>query len=295
MKLTFFRGVEPNFGDELNEVLWGHLLPAGFLDKSERELFLGVGSILWDNLPKQPIKHVLGSGYGGYTPPPNVKDGKWNIVWVRGPMTAKALGIDPSLAITDAAVLLRAIPLPEPEPGIDVAFMPHFESISRGNWAGVCELAGITYLDPRESPMSLIAKIRGTRLLLTEAMHGAIVADALRTPYIPFIPHHPQHRMKWDDWAASVGLTLKKETMPVSTLVDLYVRQTGKLGKGRTSQLVRTHPLLKPCNHLLTHSAAAQLQNLANYGTPMLSDQSAVDSLTERCMSALNRFIKANN
>jgi hypothetical protein len=81
------------------------------------------------------LKHVAGSGYGGYSAPPDLRDGSWNILWLRGPLTAERLGVDRGLAICDAAILLRAIPLPEPGPSTGIAFMPHFESATRGDWA----------------------------------------------------------------------------------------------------------------------------------------------------------------
>ena len=65
MKLTYYAGNPPNFGDEINATMWSHLLPRGFLDEEERELFLGAGSILWDYLPAASRKFVAGSGFGG--------------------------------------------------------------------------------------------------------------------------------------------------------------------------------------------------------------------------------------
>ncbi len=225
MKLTYFQGSPPNFGDELNATMWSHLLPKGFLDGDDKELFLGIGSILWDYLPKEPVKHVMGSGFGGYTAPPNVNDGSWNVAWVRGPITAARLGLDPKLAITDAAVLLRETPLPDPATGVGVAFMPHFESVSRGAWAQVCALAGVTFLDPRADPNWLLAQIRGAKTLVTEAMHGAIVADALRTPWVGVVPLHPSHRAKWDDWAQSLNVYLRQVEIGSSNLLEFYVRK----------------------------------------------------------------------
>lgn len=291
MKLTFFRTAEPNFGDELNTLLWRHLVPSGFLDERDDELFLGIGSIIWDTLPKSSVKHVIGSGYGGYTGPPDVHDGSWNIVWVRGPQTAKTLGIDPKCAITDAAVLLRAIPLPPPADGIDIAFMPHFHSVRRGDWARVCKLAGITFLDPRDEPEKLIAQIRGASCLLTEAMHGAIVADALRTPFIPFLPHHPHNRSKWLDWAESLNLDLNSQPMPASTGVELYVKMTGAIGQGPRAQMIRDGWAFQPLHRALSYVAAKRLQTIAATITPLLSDEAVLETATDRCMEALESFI----
>lgn len=290
MKLTYFRGAQPNFGDELNATMWHSLLPQGFLDEDETQLFLGIGSILWDDYPKAPIKHVIGSGYGGYTGVPAVRDGSWNIVWLRGPLTAAHLGVDPRLAITDAAVLLRATPLPDPAPGVGVAFMPHFESVARGNWARACALAGITYLDPRDPTGSLLARIRGARLLITEAMHGAIVADALRTPFIALMPNHPEHRAKWQDWAQSLGIGLRQAKLPPSTVADLYVRLTGLKGQGRRTRQVSNSAVMAPVNYGLAHVAAARLRWLADRMEPQLSADAEIARATDRCLEALAAF-----
>ena len=104
MKMYSSRG--PNFGDALNEWLWPRLLP-DFFDGDESALFLGIGSILYDFLPRNARKVVFGSGYGGYTPVPHIDD-RWAFYFVRGPVTARTLGLDPSLAIGDAAILVRS-------------------------------------------------------------------------------------------------------------------------------------------------------------------------------------------
>lgn len=295
MKLVYFKGKEPNFGDELNKIIWHQLLPRDFLNDAENEIFLGIGSILWDDLPRTSIKHVIGSGYGGYTAPPDVNDGTWNVVWVRGPRTAKALSLDPSLAITDSAVLLRATELPKPAQNIRVAFMPHFQSIERGNWATVCQMAGITFLDPREAPETLIAKIRGAELVLTEAMHGAIVADALRTPFVPFVPIRPEHRMKWDDWADSLNIKLEKHALISSTLADFYVANSQAYGSGPVSQFLRSSKSTKLINQAFATRAARYLRRIAENARPNMSSEEMISIATERSLDALHGFVKSRS
>jgi succinoglycan biosynthesis protein ExoV len=291
MKLTYFQGDPPNFGDELNATMWTHLLPSGLLDGCEDELFLGVGSILWDYLPKAPRKIVAGSGFGGYTAVPDVHDGKWDILWLRGPLTARALGVDPGLVITDAAVLLRATPLPPPARNVGIAFMPHVESIARGAWIEVCAAAGITFLDPRAPVDGLLAQIRGASLVITEAMHGAIVADAVRTPWVPVLPFHPTNRAKWDDWAQSLDIRLASVSLHASTLREAWVSRTGFQATGRRSQLIFDNTLIHPFNKIAMSRAVTALSRIAATSTPQLSSDIAIARATDRALAALNGFV----
>jgi succinoglycan biosynthesis protein ExoV len=292
VKLTYFRNTPSNFGDEVNAMMWRQLLPDGFLDEDDSELFLGIGSILWDHLPRGPLKHVMGSGFGGYTAPPDVHDGSWDVVWVRGPMTAERLKIDTRLAICDSAILLRATVLPPAAGGVDTVFMPHFESAARGNWQRACTLAGIGYLDPRDDVETLLARIRGARLMITEAMHGAIVADALRVPWIGIVPFFPQHRAKWEDWAGSLGFGLKPAKLPPSNLLETYTLITGKPGKGQRSQALFKAWPAAPVNVALVHRAAARLRRLADTVEPQLSPDAAIARATERSLEALDQFVR---
>jgi succinoglycan biosynthesis protein ExoV len=293
MKLTYFRNTPANFGDEINAFMWQDLLPQDFLNEDESELFLGIGSILWDHLPSAPIKHVMGSGFGGYTAPPDVHDGSWDVVWVRGPITAERLNLDPRLAICDSAILLRATTLPSPLPGSGTVFVPHFESAARGSWAKVCAVAGIDYVDPRGDCMEVLSRIRGARLVITEAMHGAIVADALRVPWIGIVPFFPQHRAKWDDWAQSLAIRLAPRTLPPSNLLESYTLFTGLPGKGNRSRAVFRSWPVAPVNTGLVHRAASRLRRLAETADPQLSSDTAISRATERSLEALDGFLRS--
>ena len=292
MKLTYFRGDVPNFGDEINATMWSQLLPQGFLDGDDSELFLGAGSILWGHLPEAPHKFVAGSGYGAYSPPPDMHDGTWTTIWVRGPITARHLNLDAACAITDAAVLVRETALPTPDISTGIAFMPHFESLARGNWKAACDRAGVTFLDPTANPTETIAKIRGARLVIAEAMHGAIVADALRTPWIAVLPFHSQHHFKWNDWAASLDFVLRAHRLWPSTLLEGYTLVTGKRGKGAKSRGLLKGRAAAPANAILTECAAHWLTRIAGRVEPQLSRDDVIERATDRAMSALDSFVR---
>ena len=291
MKLTYYRGAVPNFGDELNATMWNHILPAGFLDGDPAELFIGIGSIIQHDYPARARKVVVGAGYGGYTRMPDVHDGSWDIRFVRGPQTAEALGIDPALAIADAAVLLRATPLPKPADGIGIAFMPHFESLERGDWAEACRLAGIRLIDPTLPTDEVIAEIRGARLLITEAMHGAIVADALRTPWIAVRTMHAVHRYKWFDWARSLDIDYRPAFLMPSNGREAWAAATGRSGSGPRARRLLGGTAAQPLNAVCHHMAAHSLLRLARQ-CPQLSSDAAIERATDLALSAVDRLVR---
>lgn len=290
MKLVYYSD-KPNFGDELSPLLFNALLPSGFLDDDEHELLMGIGSILWDYLPAAPLKHVLGSGYGGYTDPPNVHEDGWNIVFVRGPHTASKLRLPAEKAICDTALLLRLTQLPDGEPDVGVAFMPHCASRDRGYWAEVCQLAGITFIDPRGAPAQIIKRIRGASFLIAEAMHGAIVADALRVPWIAAKPLHKINRMKWHDWADSLAINLRWSSLFPSSMMEAYHASVPSAEPWRAKK-TRENPRYELINNMLVRVAALRLSQIARRD-PQLSDERRLDAAVSRAAAATDGFIRA--
>jgi succinoglycan biosynthesis protein ExoV len=221
MNLYYYKDQHGNFGDDLNIWLWSRLLP-GIVDtqnvcnpKSERTdfdtLFVGIGSILDGRIPTGPRKIVFSSGSHGSPPP---IDDRWDIVCVRGPKTAAALGLDRGVAVTDGAVLVRTIEhcIPERKSlSSHVSYMPHHVSTDMVDWARLTKRAGFNYIDPSADIDWTLSVIRQSELVITEAMHGAIVADALRTPWIPVRFHDHINYFKWQDWCESIGLKYSPE------------------------------------------------------------------------------------
>ncbi|WP_165727343.1 polysaccharide pyruvyl transferase family protein [Pseudoalteromonas sp. 31A1] len=290
MKLTFYKGNIPNFGDDLNNIMWDALLAPGFFDDKEDELFLGIGSILWDSYPKKTNKIVMGSGFGGYTDIPNLHGGNWDVAFVRGPRTAKALNLDPKLAITDAAILTRFMNLPVQAKKYKVSFMPHWQSISRGNWQSVCEQAGINYIDPTDpNVMHSLQSIQQTELLITEAMHGAILADTLRVPWLALEPIFPLHRNKWFDWSESMSINLKFNDMPSSSIKDFWSLKTGNQGMGKRS--VQLGKLLSFTDPYFIDRAAEKLIMLAKNHGQMSKENIFIDK-SDMALEKLGEYCK---
>jgi succinoglycan biosynthesis protein ExoV len=212
MRLYYWRGEYPNFGDELNPWLFSRLLP-GLIDHDPSVLFLAIGTILNHGVPQEPHKIVFSSGVG-YGEPPAIGPTKWSFVAVRGPLTAKVLGLPPEMAVTDGAVLLRTL-IPRGMKKIHRAsFMPHRLNAVTGPWDRVCQETGLHLIDPRGSVEEVVEDIASSEFVLAEAMHGAIVADALRVPWIPIRAHRLHHDFKWQDWCASIKVTYRPQVIP---------------------------------------------------------------------------------
>jgi len=289
--LYYWKGVSSNFGDELNTILWPRLLP-GFFDENPAIRFLGIGSVLDGRHASEPVKLVAGAGYGGYEQKPRL-DETWIIHWVRGPRTAATLGLSPKLALGDPAALVpSALGLGGAE-GQDIGFMPHFESAAWGAWQRAAEHAGLRLIDPRAPPLAILQAIGGCKLLLSEALHGVIVADALRVPWIAMRPLHNAHRPKWEDWADTMDLRPRFHDLPASTLFEWAA--TSRLRSFHTGRvwLSRHEHRLRQLSPELFVTRASQALRLAADTSPQLSTATALDRCQSRMLDAVN-MIRAN-
>ena len=285
MILYHWRGDAPNFGDELNTLLWPRLLP-NFFDDDAAVRFLGIGSILEAHHPLDRIKVVAGAGYGGYYHKPII-DQSWIVHWVRGPLTAAILGLPTRLGLGDPAMLLPLV-LPCPAaPAGTIGFMPHFENLSWGAWEQATARAGVTLIDPRDPPPEIITAIGRCCLLLSESLHGAIVADALRVPWVALKPLAAVHRPKWRDWAETVGCTVRPQKLAVSTAAECCaVSRFGRLRTARDWIHANREGLNRLWPDQLIEAAARTLRR-AVAADPQQSTDVALDRCQARMMEAI--------
>ena len=237
MHLYFHKDRNGNFGDDLNPWLWPQVFPRMFSGEtfhedphsppsSNDDLFLGIGTLLNTGVPKKNKKFVFGSGMGYGQPP--VIDHDWHFSFVRGPLTASKLGLSEKQVITDPAII--AIDFTENilKSECDIAYMPHCASIRHGEWNRVCDAVGIRLIDPQDTVENVIANIANSRFLVTEALHGAIVADSLRIPWVPVITTNQILEFKWLDWCSSMEVNYSPRS-----LVSLWKPSSGVLSQLR--------------------------------------------------------------
>jgi succinoglycan biosynthesis protein ExoV len=288
----------PNFGDRLNSWLWPRLLP-DHLDARSPTLLVGVGTLLSEGMAPWATKVVLGAGA------PNAKpmslDGSWCVYGVRGPLTARALGLPASAALCDPAVLVpllnntsRIIKTEQTR----VGFMPHHLSANLGDWQRVCTDAGLTYIDPRAPTEDVLRDIARVPMLITEALHGAIVADALRTPWVPVQAYTHINRFKWQDWCASLALDYAPQHLP--PLWD-GVKHTKPFASARlaaktaASSMGWWHKRWRPLHPTDSSDeertfVTERLVSLANgYAQPQLSRSGMLERAQERLLTAVTR------
>ena len=285
MILYQWRGHHRNFGDELNSHVWPRLLP-DFFDQDPATRFLGIGSILDSRHHPAATKLVAGSGYGGYEPW-TALDETWIVHWVRGPRTARLFGLPPALGIGDPGSLVPLAGLTPPRESRDVGFMPHFESAVRGAWGEVSALAGATMIDPRGDPLAVIAAIGRCRVLMSESLHGIIVADALRVPWIAIQPLAPIHRPKWVDWAETLDLTIAFRLLRPSTALErVHLTHLSRFHMGRTV-LHRHAARLRGVSRRRHIDQAAHALRAAATADPQLSRGTLLDDAQTRMMEAI--------
>ncbi|MDO6566326.1 polysaccharide pyruvyl transferase family protein [Alteromonas sp. 1_MG-2023] len=234
MYLHYFNSKSSNFGDALNPWFWKDIVGINF-DGDNDEIFIGIGTLLNDQnrflRPSEKRVHVFGTGagYGNSVP----KVGKnWIVHGVRGPLTANAIGVEKSLVLSDPVIYLNRVINLHTDKKYKCSFMPHYQTMSK-ELQSVVESAGINYISPSLSTEEVIGEVNNSEKIICEAMHGAILAEALRVPWIPIATSEDILSFKWRDFCMSLDLNYNPMSFPRLWGVDTtnFVRKVVKIVK----------------------------------------------------------------
>jgi succinoglycan biosynthesis protein ExoV len=256
-----------NFGDDINPTLLRAIFDASIIESSE-VCVVGIGTILNERhiaaVSHYRRKVVFSSGAAGTIR--TALDPTWDIVCVRGPRTAAALGLPENKAICDGAILLSDLYPPKAASRRDgIVFIPH---VNTGWSAGrglrkICEDLGLVYLLPDAPNDVFIDVVRSASLVLTEAMHGAILADTMRTPWIAVtLLHH--NRFKWEDWCASIELPYASHVIEPAFWDPV---------PGNLSSLLK-----RPYQRLKQNRASGSIRRIRHEAFPALSDPAVLEA-----------------
>lgn len=326
MKLLHYRPPVPNFGDDLNLLLWPSIAPSLFSDETDdragREVFVGIGTIIGIDPGNAARLHVFSSGVG-YTSADRWRGLDVRYHCVRGPVSARVLGLEDRCALTDGAILTPlsgSFRHSADAAQRDVVVVPHFESMQFPGWDKAAALAGFKLVDPRGSPADVIAALAGARLVLTESLHGAILADAFGVPWRGFAVSRNFSTAKWKDWTASVRvdahitlvpppdpmplLEFGKRVEPFGTALHLspeaaireFAARISSPGhvpyvKTQAKRLLRSFPALRRLLVFNPERTAQALAKLAD-AAPYLSEESVRHALRDEMLERLHALVR---
>jgi len=216
MAIFYYREFEKNgsrnFGDDINPFLLTNLFDSSII-KSERVVIVGIGTLL----NKENVAHLAhferkvvfssGAGYGDFD---CEFDESWDFICVRGPNTRAQLKLEDKVEHDDcdgAILISNFYPPCVKSKRKGIVFIPHHytNKIAGKGLQTICSQLGWIYLSPEVELETFIKTVQNAELTICEAMHGAILSDTLRVPWIPLdFLHH--YKFKWEDWFLSINL-----------------------------------------------------------------------------------------
>jgi succinoglycan biosynthesis protein ExoV len=275
MYLKYYSHDIRNFGDDINPWFWAKALGQPLdtytnTSNGNEEVLLGIGTLINDLLPSRDTIHIMGSGAGYGNEIPKKKP-NWNVHFVRGPLTAEAIGTPKSTAITDPVMMLNRwvdLACSKTHP---VSFIPHV-SFDSQKLKDIINRNGIHYISPSLPQDDFISEILKSEKVITSAMHGAIVADALRVPWLPISHNGGILEFKWQDFSESLNLEYKPSSLPI------IWKQPGKgLGSAMRNKVKRQ----------IYNFELKKLKKSKDY---ILSKQSVLDDRLDQLESKFSEF-----
>lgn len=197
MAPMFWHIGRPNFGDDINPALFEALtgVPIRLTRDRTAPHFLGMGSIA---AKATEASVILGAGLIAPEPPAARPR---RIIALRGVLSQNLLAPDAQVMLGDPMVLIDRLVRATPE--IDIGFVPHVGSFPLARKIAPPDMHVI---DPGKAPWQVIRDIARCRRILSQSLHGLIVADALAIPNLWVAPSADMFggRFKFDDYFSTL-------------------------------------------------------------------------------------------
>lgn len=308
MKIIAVKLKDGNFGDGLNQVLWHQLLPN--LDEiRDDHAIMGIGTMgvgIEKNAkplpPSAKTIHVFGSGAYEFARP-DLIDERFKFHFVRGPLTGERWGC-PEKALVDGAALIMHSPLkdvPAAARTLKVGYIPHHFSDRCANFESICQMAGLKFIGTAGTTVEeFIAKVKSCDLIITEALHGSIIADLFRKPWLPVTSGRHIYDFKWQDWFRSVEVqhefhkirfvVTNSEGLPLIKRWENACKRAAfavGIGRSRWEKLA-----FRLDGHEAEVALAAQLAQLRDSGHFILSSDQKHDQVVSRAIEVWDAFAR---
>lgn len=192
----------PNFGDDLNPELLAKLSgrPVWRNKKQNVPHLLGVGSIL-ERANQNSI--VMGSGF--ISSKSQLAKHPKIVLAARGYLTKEKLGITDDILLGDPAILIPNLLNISHSPTCELAIVPHVDSYALylKRFGHLCKV-----IDPSRSVRHVVANIASAKVILSQSLHGLVMADAMNIPNVWISPHQKMlgGEFKFNDYYSTTML-----------------------------------------------------------------------------------------
>lgn len=217
----------PNFGDDLTPDLFQQLTGRSVRFEPDRSAphVLGMGSIL---SKATPASIVCGSGLIT----PVATSIRARAIAVRGELSLRALASPPGdVLLGDPAVLVSELVTPTSRKRCPFGFVPHIRSVDRWRaWT----VKGHELIDPSAPVWKVVEEIAACETIISQSLHGLIVADALGIPNVWVAPSATMMggRFKFDDYFTTID-SPKEMVLETPDLFSDPLAFTPSLGRYR--------------------------------------------------------------
>ena len=249
-----------NFGDYIGPYIYERLCQGVTL--TDDEVFISVGTYIQDTVLKSydnKRKIIWGSGIGYNSRVDKNKIRQYNdleIHLVRGPLTARQLDIDVHMG--DPA-LLMPIFIKRRYQKNKVLYIPHWKTFDVVS--NIYELHNLVKADQVLCPLvypgqfeGLIDEIASASFVLTNSLHGAIIAQAYNVPWAPCRTRreHRPDSTKWQDWLMYLDIQgLPEFTSDYQGGLTWWNKYKNKIQKPRIEEIISSFPFPEMERNLL--------------------------------------------